>query len=193
MKKLTIILILIWVSIMSYFSLQAIAPGETAENFTLPDYNGKNHSLTDYQNQSAIVLIFVSTRCPVSNAYNERMEKLFKEYSGKKVTFLGINANRREDAAMIKTHCAENGITFSVLKDEDNAIADKFGAKVTPEVFVLSPKLQLLYHGHIDDSQRESQVKQTGLKDALDSILAGKAVADAVTKPFGCSIKRDRD
>jgi peroxiredoxin len=194
MKKFKLkIITILGVIAMSFFQLQAIGPGDKVENFTLNDYNGKPHSLTDYQNSKAIVLIFLSTKCPVSNAYVERIANLYATYQPKNIVFLGINANRSEDAAMIKAHCEKTGLKFPVLKDEDNVIADKLGAKVTPEVFVLSPALTVLYHGHIDDSQREAQVKQSGLRDALEAILAGKEIPDPVTKPFGCSIKRERE
>jgi peroxiredoxin len=194
MKSLKLIIVtILGVIAMSFFQLQAIEPGDKVENFILKDYNGKAHSLTDYQNNKAIVLIFLSAKCPVSNAYVERLSNLYAAYQPKNIAFLGINANRREDAAMIKEHCEKSGIKFPVLKDENNEIADKLGAKVTPEVFVLSPTLNVLYHGHIDDSQREAQVKQSGLRDALEAIIAGKEIPDPVTKPFGCSIKRERE
>ncbi len=86
------------------------------ENFTLPDYNGKEHSLSDYKDSKAIVIIFVATECPVSNAYNSRMEDLYNEYSPKDIAFLGINSNKAESVEMIKEHAEENGLTFTILK-----------------------------------------------------------------------------
>ncbi len=166
------------------------AKGKTIENFTLSDYNGKEHSLTDYQNSKAIVVMFIATQCPVSNAYNARMAKLHEDYLPKGIAFLGINSNKQESVEEIKKHSEQNKFGFPVLKDVNNVIADKFGASFTPEVYVLSPKFEILYHGRIDDSRREEDVKSRDLRKALDEILAGKTVSVPETKAFGCTIKR---
>jgi hypothetical protein len=76
------------------------------------------------------------------------------------------------------------------LKDPSNKIADRFGAEVTPEVFVIGPNGNLAYHGQIDNSRDEANVKTRPLQAALDAIVAGKAVPEAKTQAFGCSIKR---
>ncbi len=164
--------------------------GDKYEDFTLTDYEGNKHSLSDYTESKAIVIMFIATKCPVSNDYNSRMEKVFNDYKDKEVTFLGINSNKAEDISEIKIHAKDNELTFTILKDEKNIIADKFEASYTPEIFVLSNDFELLYHGRIDDSRRESEVKATDLRNALDEILSGKSVSKPETKAFGCTIKR---
>ncbi len=160
------------------------------ENFKLKDYNDKEFSLSDYKDAKAIVLIFVSTQCPVSNAYNLRMEKLYQEFKNKNIVFLGINSNKEETTDKIKKHAEEKGLTFPILKDPNNKIADKLEASFTPEVFVLNKERELLYHGRIDDSRREDEVKTQDLKNTLNEILNGKEVSVKTTKAFGCTIKR---
>ncbi|MBK7266035.1 MAG: thioredoxin family protein [Ignavibacteriales bacterium] len=159
-------------------------------NFSLPDINGKTHSLTDYKSSKAIVLMFISTECPVSNAYNSRMAAISKDYSSKDITFLGINSNKAEDVAAITKHAAENGLDFTILKDNGNVVADQLAASFTPEIYVLSGDLKLLYHGRIDDKRRLEEVTSNDLQKALDEILAGKPVSVSSTKAFGCTIKR---
>jgi len=160
------------------------------DDFALTDYNGNEHSLSDYKESKAIVIIFVATECPVSNAYNTRMEKLFNEYSPKDIAFLGINSNKSESVNRIKEHAKKNGLTFTILKDEKNIIADEFEASFTPEVYVLNSEFNILYHGRIDNSRKESEVVTSDLKNALDEILDGKEVSKKETKAFGCTIKR---
>lgn len=160
------------------------------ENFSLPDVNGKIHSLSEYSGSKAIVLMFISTECPVSNAYNDRMVQLTKDYKDKGITFIGINSNKAESVADIKQHAADHNFDFTILKDDKNIIADKLDASVTPEVYVLTGSLDLLYHGRIDDSRRVNEVKTNDLRSALDEILGGKKVTNAKTKAFGCTIKR---
>ncbi|OGB61003.1 MAG: hypothetical protein A2Y94_00465 [Caldithrix sp. RBG_13_44_9] len=161
-----------------------------AENFTLKDYSGKSHSLSDYKDSTAVVVMFIATQCPVSNDYNNRMAALYKDYTEKGIAFLAINSNKQESVEEISTHSQKNGFQFPVLKDPDNVIADKFNAQVTPEIFVMNSNFEILYHGRIDDSQRESEIKSRDLRNALDEILAGKPVSKKETKAFGCTIKR---
>ena len=165
-------------------------PLDEVDDFTLTDYNGKNHSLSDYKASEAIVILFVATECPVSNAYNSRMEKIFKDYSEKGIAFIGINSNKAESVDRMKEHAEENGLTFTILKDEKNIIADKFDASVTPEVYVLNSNFDVLYHGRIDNSRNESEVVSKDLENALNEILAGQEVSKKETKAFGCTIKR---
>lgn len=159
-------------------------------NFSLPDINGKTHSLTDYKSSKAIVLMFISTECPVSNAYNSRMATIAKDYTSKGITFLGINSNKAEDIAAIKKHAADNGLSFTILKDNGNVVADQLSASFTPEIYVLNGDLKLLYHGRIDDKRRVEEVTTNDLQKALDEIVAGKPVSVSSTKAFGCTIKR---
>ena len=166
------------------------AGGEKVNDFKLKDYNGQEHNLSDFKNSKAIVVIFVATQCPVSNAYNERMAALFNDYKNKGVEFVGINSNKQESVEEIKDHAKQHKLDFVILKDENNIIADKFQASVTPEVYVLNKNFEILYHGRIDDSRREEDVKTNDLRKVLDEILTGKKVETTRTKAFGCTIKR---
>src|SRR2546430_2756916 len=99
------------------------AIGATVVDFTLPDTDGKEHSLSSLKGKNGAVLIFIAVQCPVSNAYNERMEKLAQDYKARGVNVIGINANSTESAADVKRHAAEKGLTFPILKDNGNKIA----------------------------------------------------------------------
>jgi peroxiredoxin len=178
------------IGIIAVLALQASETKKKMENFTLDDYNSVRHSLTDYNSSKAIVLMFIATQCPVSNDYNERMVQLYKDYTSKGVAFIGVNSNKQEGSEEIKEHAQEHGFVFPILKDKNNTIADKLGASVTPEIFVLNTKFEILYHGRIDDSRKEAKVNSNDLRTALDAILTGKPVEIKETKAFGCSIKR---
>jgi hypothetical protein len=90
----------------------------------------------------------------------------------------------------VAAHAKSSGFEFTVYKDENSVVADQLGAQVTPEAFVVDAAGNVLYHGSIDDSQNTARIQFQGLRTALDSILAGKAVEKAETKAFGCTIKR---
>src|ERR1041385_6481027 len=129
---------------------QPPAIGATIEDFTLPDYDNHDRSLKSLAGKNGTVLLFIAVQCPVSNAYNERMEKLAADYSAKGIAVIGINSNAVEDAAAVKAHATEKGLTFPILKDPGNKIADKLGATRTPEAYFIDASNKLLYHGRID-------------------------------------------
>jgi peroxiredoxin len=118
------------------------------------------------------------------------MVSLYHDYKDKNFVFIGINSNKQESVEEVKQHAKDHGFEFTILKDDKNVIADKFGASVTPEIFVLNPSLEILYHGRIDDSRREADVTSHDLRNALDEVLAGKPVSVSTTKAFGCTIKK---
>jgi peroxiredoxin len=164
--------------------------GTVIDDFKLPDADGKEHSLKSLAGSKGAVVIFIATKCPVSNAYNERMEKLAQEYKAKGINFIGINANNTEPASEVKSHAAEKGLTFTILKDDGNKIADRLGATRTPEAYALDANMKLVYHGRIDNSQKVEGITSEDLRDALNEMLAGKAVTKTGGAAFGCTIKR---
>src|SRR5687768_17112797 len=93
------------------------AIGATISDFTLSDAAGKEHSLSSLKGKNGTVLIFVAVQCPISNAYNERMEKLAQDYKARGISVIGINSNAPEAGDAVKKHAEENKLTFPVLKD----------------------------------------------------------------------------
>jgi peroxiredoxin len=164
--------------------------GATIVDFTLPDAGGTARSLSSLKGKNGTVLIFIAVQCPVSNGYNERMEKLAQDYKARGINVVGINANSTESADDVKNHAAKNNLTFPILKDNGNKIADSLGATRTPEAYFIDAGNKLLYHGRIDNSRDVSQVNSSELRDALDATLAGKPVPKNTANAFGCSIKR---
>ena len=166
------------------------AIGTTIDDFKLPDTDGAEHSLNALKGKNGAVLIFISVQCPVSNAYNERMEKLAQDYQAKGISVIGINSNNTEPAAAVKSHAGEKHLTFTILKDDGNKIADRFGATRTPEAYVIDAGGKLVYHGRIDNSQKTEGITANDLREALDEMLAGKPISKTGGVAFGCTIKR---
>jgi peroxiredoxin len=107
------------------------------------------------------------------------------------VLFVGINSNKTEPTDEVAQHAKQHGLTFPILKDPGNKVADLYDARHTPEVFVVDPSGVLRYHGRIDENYEDaSKVTSPDLKNALNALLSNKPIAKAETKAFGCSIKR---
>lgn len=166
-------------------SIVGTKPGD----FTLRDLKGAEVTSSALSGNVTAIL-FISTKCPVSNAYNERMSALYRDYASKGVKFIFVNSNQTEPAADVEEHIRNNGFSFAVYKDRPNVVADLFRAQATPEAFVLDASGTIRYHGYIDDSQDSARITKQGLRPALDALLAGASVDPAETKAFGCSIKR---
>lgn len=172
-------------------SAQEFKLGSKVTEFQVQDLDGKSAPFSTLRGPITVVT-FVATQCPVSNAYNQRMIAIYKDYSPKDVRFIFVNANRSEPAGEVRDHSKRAGFPFPVYKDAGNVVADLFGAEVTPESYVIDSSGILRYHGAIDDSQNEARIRTRRLRLALDALLAGKAVEAPETKAFGCTIKRVR-
>ena len=169
---------------------EAPAIGEAAPDFQLTTLDGKPFSLASAAKANkAVVLIWISTQCPYSNAYNVAMRDMANAYASKGVLFAGINSNKTEDAAKATAHAKANGHTFPIMKDPSNKVADLYDAQRTPEVYVIDSTGKLRYHGRITENHEDAS-SSPDLKNALDSFLAGKPIARTETKAFGCTIKR---
>jgi len=168
------------------------AIGSAAPDFQLTSVDGKAFSLADAaKSHKATVVMFIATKCPYSNAYNDRMKKMAEEYAARGVQFVGINSNSTESVEDAVAHAKKHGHTFTIVKDPGNKVADLYDARRTPEVFVVDKDGKLVYHGRIDENYEDAtKVTSPDLKNALDALLAGQPVAKAETKAFGCTIKR---
>jgi peroxiredoxin len=164
--------------------------GTTVESFSLPDTDGKMHTLDSLRGKKGTVIVWLSAQCPVVAAYKDRINEIAAAYKDKGINFIGINSNATEDLTWVKSNMAEFGYQFPMLIDKGNVLADKWGATVTPEVFYLDSKNVLKYHGAIDNDRSGKNVQEPFLKTAFDSALSGKAIEKTKTAAFGCTIKK---
>jgi peroxiredoxin/mono/diheme cytochrome c family protein len=164
-------------------------------NFTLTDLHGKPFALHNVKDQKAVVVVFLSFDCPVSNSYAQPLAELHRTYAAKGVTFLGVAV--AEEAAALARQIKEFAIPFTVLRDTSYAAADGLKALTTPEVFVLDHNFVMRYRGRIDNGyyarlKKNPTVTRHDLREALDDLLAGKAVRQPVTPAVGCPISREK-
>ena len=165
--------------------------------FKLKDSDGKPTSLADFAESKAVVVAFLGTECPLVKLYAGRLQELSEKYKSDSVEFLAINSNRQDSIAEIKSFVHRHKITYPVLKDPGNKVADMFDAKRTPEVFVLdlsNQKQKICYRGAIDDQYtygvQQKKANNHFLRDAIDAVLAGEEIKVAKTDPPGCIIGR---
>lgn len=163
------------------------------KDFMLKDAGGTSHTLYKLSEEKpATVVLFLATQCPIATDYAERIVALVKNYDEKSVQFMGINSNKQETIKEIAEYREKYGFEFPVLKDPENKIADYFGARRTPEVFLLDAERVLRYAGAIDNSPKAPTKHY--LQDALNFVISGKDIPKSLkkTRTVGCTIKRVR-
>jgi peroxiredoxin len=175
---------------------KASAPDVSAvvPDFSLKDIHRRPRSLAGFKDRKAFVVAFIDTECPVANLYLATLIAMHKEYAARGVQVLAVNSSSQDTFTSVSAHAQDHGLPFPVLKDFDQAVADSFGARRTPEVFLLDAGRVIRYRGRIDDrygiGYRRDQPTRDDLKEAIDELLAGKPIGTPRTEVSGCPIER---
>jgi peroxiredoxin len=168
-----------------------ISPGDRAPGFTLPDTGGENWSP---DGAAATVVVFTCNHCPYALAWHDRIADAARDYAGRDVRFLAINSNDaerypRDSPEAMRQRVEREAWPMPYLHDASQEVAHAYGAKTTPDVFVLDAGGTLRYRGAPDADYDDPGQRAAWLRDALDAVLAGDEPERAETTPVGCSIK----
>ncbi len=162
--------------------------------FRLADTKGDPVEVTVQDEPCLTVVCFLGTECPMARLYGPRLSKMAAEFQDQGVRFIGVNSNRQDSVADIREYVRSYSVTFPVLKDPQNRVADQFGAQRTPEVFVLDESLNVIYHGRIDDQYapgiNRGKPQRRDLHNAISQWLAGDTITVTETEATGCLIGR---
>jgi peroxiredoxin len=170
--------------------------GTPAPGFSLPDPDGRLHSLEDFAQRPALLVAFLCNHCPYVRHIFAGFADFARRYGPRGLAIVAINANDAtaypDDApsAMAEV-AAQLGFTFPYLYDETQAVALAYQAICTPDFFLFDQQRKLVYRGQFDDSRPNSGVPVTGesLRGAVDALLAGEPVPREQRPSVGCSIK----
>ena len=170
--------------------------GTEAPAFSLPDPDGKPHSLDDAAGADACLVMFICNHCPFVKHVRGELAKLGRDYGERNVAVFAISSNDvtthpDDSPAKMKEEATAQGYTFPYLYDEDQSVAKAYQAACTPDFFVFDRDRKLTYRGQLDDSRPSNGVPVDGrdLRSALDATLASNT-PDAPQKPsVGCNIK----
>jgi peroxiredoxin len=170
--------------------------GSRIADFSLCDHRGHKHQLSDFADRKLVVVVFLGVDCPLAKLYGPRLAEMARTYQDRGVAVLGIDANQNEPLAALARYARDHQIAFPLLCDPGNVVADLFGAKRTPEAFILDPERAIRYRGRIDDQYavgvQRPTVGRRDLIEALEELLAGKTVSTPRTEAVGCLISRAR-
>jgi len=172
----------------------SVSIGAVAPEFSLPDTAGTRWSVAHYDGAPATVLVFTCNHCPYALAWHDRIADVARDYAARGVRVLAINANDadrypRDSFEAMRDRVSREGWSIPYLHDATQDVAREYGAKVTPDVFVLDAESRLRYRGAPDANYDKPEDRAEWLRDARDAVLAGAIVERPETKPVGCSIK----
>lgn len=176
-------------------SHEGLRIGDSAPDFSLPGVDQREHSLQEFADKPILLVVFSCNHCPYVQAYEDRMIAIQRDYADRGVQLVAINANDSvnypEDSFdRMAERASSKGFNFPYLRDAAQEVARSYGATHTPQLFVFDRARRLRYTGKIDDNwQRPDAVKRRYLRDALDSLLENRDVAEPTTHAIGCTIK----
>jgi peroxiredoxin len=174
-----------------------LKPGDKAVPFSLKNVDGKTVSLSDYNSQKGVIVIFTCNPCPFAKAYEQRIIELHDKFAGMGFPVLALNSNNpaispEDSFENMKARAKEKAYPFPYLVDDQN-VFKAYGATRTPHVYFLEKSgnsFKVAYIGAIDDNAMEADaVSKKYLEGAIKSVIAGNKPSPASTKAIGCTIK----
>ncbi|MES2113478.1 MAG: redoxin family protein [Bacteroidota bacterium] len=207
-SRLSIVLILM-TSLLgrasAFDDIKTLGIGEKAPDFSLPGIDGKTYTLQSFKDAKVLVIVFLCNHCPTSQAYENRVIKITSDYASKGVSVIAINPNNPAGLRLDELGYSDLGDSFDDMKvraknahfnfpylydGETEITSKKYGPVATPHIFVFDKDRKLRYNGRIDDMENPAKTPHSqDARNAIDALLAGKDIAEPVTKTFGCSIK----
>src|SRR5258708_18434517 len=180
--------------------------GSAAPSFSLPGVDGKTHRLRDYASSPVLAIVFTCNHCPTAQLYEDRIKRIAADYRSKGVALVAIqpndpNALRIDEMVMsdmsdsleeMKIRASYRHFNFPYLYDgATQSVAEAYGPKATPHIFIFDKNRKLRYEGRVDDNQREMLVQVSDARNALDSLLARPPVAVRPTPLFRSSARSE--
>jgi peroxiredoxin len=199
MNQKTLIFILLGFILTSQAGIsQSLKVGDIAPGFSLKNVDDKEVSLSMFEQQKGVILIFTCNHCPYSIAYEDRINDLDRIYKPQGWPVVAINPNDpavqpADSFEKMQERAAEKSFSFPYLFDDGQKIFPQYGATRTPHVFLLQladDGFRVRYIGAIDDNHSDAaSVKEKFLENAIVALQAGKSPEPDFTKAIGCTIK----
>lgn len=173
----------------------ALEQGETAPGFELKNYNGEKVALDDLDNYDGVLTIFMCNHCPFVKTQTEEIRNLAEEFPS--IAVVGINPNSEthpmDSFEKMRDFVDEENLensNFYYLEDPEQKVAEAYGAKCTPDPFLLDYRHRLHYHGRLNDKTKPSEaVEKREMKKIIEDMLKRKDAPESQKPSQGCSIK----
>ena len=155
----------------------------------LPGVDGKGHSLAEYRDAQAVVVVFTCNHCPVATMYESRLIEFAKKYEKRvQVVAISVSRNPADGLEKMKARATEKKYPFPYVYDESQKTGREYGATATPHFFLLDGKRKIAYMGAFDDNFDADQAEKHYLSDAVEAVLAGEMPRVRESLQRGCAI-----
>lgn len=159
----------------------------------LIDLNGQSTQIDPTRNAITVVY-FLSPECPLCINYTLAFREMSNQFSNDSIVFYGVHSGQWFSAKEVQEYQLKYRLSFEMFLDNGNQLAQNLSATVTPEVFVLNSKSEIIYSGKIDNwvndlGKKKLEVSEHYLEGVLTAFLNGKPVNQKGTTPIGCLIE----
>jgi len=182
-------------------SKDVLERGDEAPEFELPGTGGETHTLADFADSEALLVVFTCNHCPYAKAKFDELSDLAASYDD--VAVVGINPNDADEYPEdsfeeMEEYVADGRVAYDAyLRDDDQTVAAAYGAVCTPDPFLFERtdgSFRLVYHGRLDDATNpDDEPTEREMKAIIDRLLAGEEIDDEQRPSRGCSIKWQPD
>jgi thioredoxin-related protein len=162
----------------------------------MKDPNGKDYSFASAKQKNGLLVVFSCNTCPWVIKNQEVANEAYAYALANNIGVLVLNPNEAQrngddSKEKMKAYAKDQQYKWPYVLDANSAMANAFGAKVTPECYLFDKDLKLAYHGAITDNPKTpAESSRDHLKVAIDEVADGKAVSVTTSKAMGCTIKR---
>lgn len=185
------------IQVMVLTASTMLSLGTKAPDFQLPDVvSGETISLSTFTGKKALLVMFICRHCPFVKHVQDELAKLGKDYFLMGLGIVAISSNDvknyPDDAPdLLKAMATELDFKFPLCYDETQETAKIYTAACTPDFFLFDDEQKLFYRGQLDDSRPSNGKPVTGkdLRNAIDTLLAGKSLTEEQQPSIGCNIK----
>ncbi len=176
---------------------QSLALGAKApmQSTALKNVDGKDVTIASVAGKKGTLVLFICNHCPWVKRWQDRIAAVGNDAEKRGIGVLAVNSNdpaayAEDSFEEMQARAKQVGYHFAYAMDQTSELARAFGATRTPEAFLFDAEGKLVYHGTVDDNAQDAKaVKDAWLREAVEAVAAGKAVATAETKALGCGIK----
>jgi hypothetical protein len=164
--------------------------GSYVPAFELQNLRGNTRTVRPGRDKVTAILFF-STRCPLSNAFNYRRNVLYHDYHTR-VRFLLVDPNANESLAEVRAYAKQSGFDLPVYRDPEGKVAALLAVRATTDSMVIDGERVMRYRGNVENAPNPERATQHGLRAALAAVLEGEPVKDSETRAIGCAVRHLR-
>ncbi|OCB75786.1 thioredoxin family protein [Flavobacterium piscis] len=198
-KFITTVTILVFSILFAQAQTATLKAGQTAPDFKLKNVDGKEVSFASYPKAKGFIVVFTCNTCPYAVAYEKRIIELDKKFKPQGYPVIAINPNDPEASKAdaydkMQQLAKDKKYPFPYLFDQGQVVTDQYGAKHTPQLFIVSKTAKgniVEYVGAIDNDPEGTKTEKTKYaEDVIAALKTNQKPAITETKEIGCTVKR---